>query len=310
MNYTLLLLILAGIAIIGIGIYYLLGSSHRSTYDHAVSQPSHPYENLALLDTLEHALTDPEYTPLTQLSHEERGLLVALEQAITDQYRVFCKIRLDELVSMPTVHPPLQPVAPVTDISSPPVDYLICTYPGLKPVGIVMPEYPTAATGQRIFFRQLLASSNIPLVTFPFKAEFTQPEVKTKLMEAFPVSLISSMPIPHTPSSSPPPKTANLLLVQPVNQTEQHCPQCSAPMIKRQVSKGPHVGRFFWACSNYPACKQLLTVKEETAIDEASRSCPTCGAPMAQLRVNKGPHAGKFFWACSTYPTCTYMTTH
>lgn len=309
MNYTLLLLILAGIAIIGIGVYYLLVSTHRLTYDNAASQPSHLYENMALLDTLEHALTDPEYTPLTQLSPEERGLLVALEQAITDQYRIFCKIRLDELVSMPTAHPQLQQMKPVTATSSPPVDYLVCTYPGLKPIGVVMSEDPTAATEQRVFFRQLLVSSNIPLVTFPFKAEFTQPEVKTKLMEAFPVSLISNVPIPHTPPSSPPQKTANLLLVQPVNQTEQDCPQCSAPMIKRQVSKGPHAGRFFWACSNYPDCKQLLAVKE-TATDEASRSCPTCGAPMAKLRVNKGPHAGKFFWACSTYPTCTYMTTH
>lgn len=309
MNYTLLLLILAGITIIGIGVYYLLGSPHRSAYDNTISQPSHPYENLALLDTLEHALTDPEYTPVTQLSPEERGLLIALEQAITDQYRVFCKIRLDELVSMPTLHLPLQQAEPATADSSAPVDYLICTYPGLKPVGIVMPEYPTAITEQRIFFRQLLVSSNIPLVTVPFKTEFTQPEVKTKLMEAFPVSLISNTPIPHSTPSSPPQKTINLLLVQPVKQAEQHCPQCSAPMIKRQVSKGPHTGRFFWACTNYPDCKQLLAVKE-TAIDEDSRSCPTCGAPMAKLRVNKGPHAGKFFWACSTYPTCTYMTTH
>jgi len=309
MNYTLLLLILAGIAIIGIGVYYLLGSSHRSSYDATDTPPSPPYENLALMDTLEHALTDPECTPQNQLSPEERTLLTALEQAITDQYRVFCKIRLDELVSMPTVHLPLQQSKPATAESSTPVDYLICTYPGLKPVGIVMPESPTAITEQRIFFRQLLVSSDIPLVTVPFKAEFTQPEVKTKLMEAFPVSLISNTPIPHSTPSSPSPKTTNLILVQPVMQAEQHCPQCSAPMMKRQVSKGPHAGRFFWACSNYPDCKQLLAVKE-TAIDGASRSCPTCGAPMAQLRVNKGPHAGKFFWACSTYPTCTYMTTH
>lgn len=309
MNYTLLLLILAGIAIIGIGFYFLLGSSHKSTYDNTVTPPSPPYENLALLDTLEHALTDPEYTPQNQLSPEERALLVALEQAITDQYRVFCKIRLDELVSMPTVHLPMQQIEPVTEKCPLPVDYLICTYPGLKPVGVVMPEHPTAETAQRAFFRQLLFSSNIPLTAFPLKAGFTQPEVKTKLLEAFPVSLISSIPIPHSAPSSPPPQTSNLLLVQPAMKAEQNCPQCSAPMIKRQVSKGPHAGRFFWACSNYPSCKQLLAAKE-TVVDNTSRSCPACGAPMAQLRVNKGPHTGKFFWACSTYPTCTYMTTH
>jgi hypothetical protein len=307
MNYTLLLLILTGITAIGIGFYFLLGDPHRSAYDTTTIPP--PHETMALLDTLKYALTDPEYTPVTQLSPEERGLLAALEHAITDQYRVFCKIRLDELVSMPTAHPPSQQTEPVTDKQSLPVDYLICTYPDLKPVGVVMQKYPTAVTTQRVFFSQLLISSNIPVTTFPFKSEFTQPEVKTKLLEAFPVSLISSVPIPHGSPSTPPPKTSNLLLVQQAAQAEQKCPQCSAPMIKRQVSKGPHAGRFFWACSNYPTCKQLLAVNK-TATDDDSRSCLACGAPMAQLRVNKGPHAGKFFWACSTYPTCTYMTTH
>ena len=307
MNYTLILLILTGIIAKGIGFYFLLGNSRRSAYDTTAVPLLH--ENIALLDTLKHALTDPEYTPLTPLSPEERGLLVALEQAITDQHRVFCKIRLDELVSMPTTHLALQQPEPVTDKQSLPVDYLICTYPDLKPVGVVMPEYPTAATTQRIFFRQLLISSNIPLTTFPFKSEFTQPEVKTKLLEVFPISLISNVPIPHSTPSSPPSKTSNLLLVQPAARAEQNCPQCSAPMIKRQVSKGPHAGRLFWACSNYPTCKQLLAA-DKTATDDDSRSCQACGAPMARLQVNKGPHAGKFFWACSTYPTCTYMTTH
>ncbi len=33
------------------------------------------------------------------------------------------------------------------------------------------------------------------------------------------------------------------------------CPQCSAPMVLRQASRGAHAGRAFWGCSTFPRCK-------------------------------------------------------
>jgi ssDNA-binding Zn-finger/Zn-ribbon topoisomerase 1 len=40
------------------------------------------------------------------------------------------------------------------------------------------------------------------------------------------------------------------------------CPKCEAVMVKRQAAKGPHAGKFFWACSAYPKCRQVVAIGE------------------------------------------------
>jgi methyl-accepting chemotaxis protein len=40
-------------------------------------------------------------------------------------------------------------------------------------------------------------------------------------------------------------------------QKERVCPSCNKAMKKRNVSKGPHAGKQFWVCSDYPACASL-----------------------------------------------------
>ncbi len=36
------------------------------------------------------------------------------------------------------------------------------------------------------------------------------------------------------------------------------CPKCSAPMIEKTATKGKWVGKSFWGCSRYPACKGII----------------------------------------------------
>ena len=33
------------------------------------------------------------------------------------------------------------------------------------------------------------------------------------------------------------------------------CPRCNTPMVLREVRRGPHAGRKFWGCVNYPKCR-------------------------------------------------------
>jgi len=37
------------------------------------------------------------------------------------------------------------------------------------------------------------------------------------------------------------------------------CPSCGAEMVLRTAKKGPNTGNQFWGCSNYPACKSILS---------------------------------------------------
>jgi four helix bundle suffix protein len=40
------------------------------------------------------------------------------------------------------------------------------------------------------------------------------------------------------------------------------CPDCDAPMKRRQAKTGPNAGKEFWGCATYPKCKGVLKIAE------------------------------------------------
>lgn len=75
--------------------------------------------------------------------------------------------------------------------------------------------------------------------------------------------------------------------------TDKICDKCGAPMI---INSGKYGA--YYACSNYPNCKNIKPVNEKTAIP-TDRICDKCGGVMVERE-------GKFgkFLACSNYPKC------
>ncbi len=75
--------------------------------------------------------------------------------------------------------------------------------------------------------------------------------------------------------------------------TEVLCEKCGAPMI---INSGKYGN--YYACSNYPKCKNIKAVNEKVAIP-TDKICPKCGGMMVERE-------GKFgkFLACSNYPKC------
>lgn len=115
------------------------------------------------------------------------------------------------------------------------------------------------------------------------------------------------------------------------------CPSChKSNIVKRIASKGKNKGHIFFACNNYPKCKNIYN-------DEPTKlSCSTCGAMMLKDKDNnlycsnhcdekkeevlaqtndvvcpvcnkghlvkrvasKGKNKGNIFYGCSNYPRC------
>ncbi len=77
--------------------------------------------------------------------------------------------------------------------------------------------------------------------------------------------------------------------------TDVLCEKCGAPMI---INSGKYGN--YYACSNYPACKNIKSVNEKVAIP-TEMICPKCGGMMVERQ-------GKFgkFLACSNYPKCKH----
>lgn len=89
-----------------------------------------------------------------------------------------------------------------------------------------------------------------------------------------------------------------------LQETEQQCPSCGAPMVVKEGRFGP-----FLACSGYPQCRTTRPVKAESISEEGilppqdASLCPKCGSPMT---VRNG-RFGRFL-ACTRYPECKGAT--
>ncbi len=72
------------------------------------------------------------------------------------------------------------------------------------------------------------------------------------------------------------------------------CELCGADMVLRQGRYGD-----FYACSNYPKCKNTKTKNGMTGI-----KCPDCGADV----ISKFTRSKKQFYSCENYPKCKFST--
>ncbi|MFW6008187.1 MAG: type I DNA topoisomerase [archaeon] len=81
--------------------------------------------------------------------------------------------------------------------------------------------------------------------------------------------------------------------------SDKKCDKCGADMY---IKKGKH-GKFL-ACSDYPKCKNTISLEEKKAkFKKSNKKCDKCGA---DLLIKKGKY-GEFL-ACSAYPKCKNTT--
>ncbi len=72
------------------------------------------------------------------------------------------------------------------------------------------------------------------------------------------------------------------------------CEKCGSPMVIRSGAYGN-----FYACSNYPKCKNTLPIKNEIGV-----KCPICnGEILSRRSKNK-----TVFFSCENYPKCTFSS--
>ena len=72
------------------------------------------------------------------------------------------------------------------------------------------------------------------------------------------------------------------------------CDKCGSPMVIRSSAYGN-----FYACSNYPSCKNTLPIKNEIGV-----KCPKCGGQI----ISKRSKSRTLFYSCENYPTCSFSS--
>jgi hypothetical protein len=209
--------------------------------------------------TVEYERRSSPFTPA------ERSFLMVVEQALDSRYRVFGKVRLDDLIKPADSPAGGNPITAQNRFNRYHVDFVVCTANELALVGVLALEDPSHGhedrAGRGGFIDLALAMAGIPVLRFPAKKGYQLQEVRARLAELLhpktgAVLKAVGVDVPHNP-------TLDAIMeshpVQPDSDVTT-CPSCSATMVKRQVVTGHNVGVLFWACSTFPMCSQVVKI--------------------------------------------------
>jgi len=200
---------------------------------------------------------DPLFSPA------ERSFLGVLEQVLDSRYRVLGKVRLGDIVKPAKELSNSKRVTAQNKINQKHVDFVICSAADLAVVGVVeLDDKSHEKEGRAVrdeFVNQMLAGAKIPVIHFPVKKGYELREVRAKLVEA-----LELMPEPSEQTAAKeevPVLVSQKIAEQRTENVAPTCPKCAAVMQKKQAMKGPHAGKWFWACPAFPKCQQIVAIE-------------------------------------------------
>lgn len=197
----------------------------------------------------------------------ERSFLAVLEQALDGRYRVFGKVRLGDIVQPGRGLSISNRTTASNKINQKHVDFVVCNASDLVVIGVVELDDKSHALEKRVardeFVDHALTSALIPIARFQVKKGYVLQEVRAKLADAFalPEEVMEAAVVEEeVVSVQPEPVVVPETPIVQVDESAPVCAKCAAVMVKRQAKNGPYAGKFFWACSAYPKCRQVVAI--------------------------------------------------
>ena len=215
--------------------------------------PTHPEGT----DVLPYVLGDALFTAA------ERSFLGVLDQAVGNEYRVFGKVRVADVVAVAKGTPkPLWQKA-FNQISAKHFDFVLCRPNDLKPVCVIelndQSHSKASRQGRDKFLERVCTAAGIPLIFFPAKGTYTLAEIQVSIANA-----LGAKREPSAVIASPPPGEVNVSAIEQDFDSAQEinsvpdCPRCSSQMVRRKAKRGENAGKAFWGCTKFPACRGMV----------------------------------------------------
>ncbi len=207
-------------------------------------------------------------------SPAERSFLGVLEQAVGDDFQIFGKVRLNDVIRVQKGLPRAAWQAAYNRIDRKHIDFVICKRDDFSIVAGIELDDKTHARKDRVerdgFLEQAFAATGISLLRFPARKGYVLEEVKSQLSAVCSPSPDIKM-APGGPSEKPVVESdvATQVVVedQPVEIAAEDpspaspvCQKCGAEMVKRTASKGKHAGELFLACAGFPKCRNVMPI--------------------------------------------------
>lgn len=163
----------------------------------------------------------------------ETAFLYALEKAVGDEYRIFGKVRLADIVDT-EVYRGVGDKA-FSLIAYKHIDFLLCDKSSLAIVcAVELDDWMHQSEKRKIKDAEktyALNSAAIPLVRFSVHSSYVLREIKRKVLDGIGNPVFAQL------------------------SRDLSCPKCGADVVARVAKSGVHRGNLFVGCSGYPDCK-------------------------------------------------------
>jgi very-short-patch-repair endonuclease len=197
----------------------------------------------------------------------ERSLLGVLDQILSDKYRVLLKVRVADLLEIQKGASKSLRQSAFNRISCKHVDFVVCDKNDLSILGIIELDDQSHKSARRqkrdSFLDSALNSAGIPIVRIRAQNTYSVVDIRNQLQNNFLFMTEKSETNPHRSVSD----SNDQGKTQPVSddtETIEFCPDCGAPLVKRQAKNGKFAGKHFMACSNFPKCRKIVPIKQAT----------------------------------------------
>lgn len=194
------------------------------------------------------------------LSPAEQNFFHVLQQAVNGRWLIFTKVSLGDLFYAQSGDR-VQNQAYRNKINRKHVDFLLCRTDTLRPVlGIELDDASHQRADRQTrdaFVEDVFGAASLPLLRQPVQRSYAVRELAQAI-----TATIGEPPAETSRSATPTPMPATPApKKKPAD--PPHCPKCGQPMVLRVVKKeGPHKGKKFWGCRDFPKCRGVVEFTE------------------------------------------------
>ncbi|MCA9236635.1 MAG: DUF2726 domain-containing protein [Planctomycetales bacterium] len=195
------------------------------------------------------------------LSPAEFSFFKVLVGAIDGQAVVCCKVNLADLFFAIGENK----VGTSNRINRKHVDFLVCDPVTMKPrCGIELDDASHQRKGRQErdeLVEAVFAAAELPLVRVAVQTAYSAALLRQQIAPYLGVQAAAIATPPPRPAPPPPPQaTAPPPLAAAAPSQPPLCPKCQVAMVVRVAKKGPRAGQKFFACPNYPNCREIVPV--------------------------------------------------
>jgi hypothetical protein len=183
------------------------------------------------------------YETKNVLTPAERDFYQVLKSVVGEEATIFIKVGLQDIfkITDQSIYTTAR-----NRISTRHLDFLLCDPETFMPIAGIELDDSSHNREDRVrydeFKDRVFAAAVLPLIRFPVRAKFEAAEIRAVLQSYF-----------GKPETEEPKK---------IEQEQQPilCPKCGVPMVLKTAGKGAYKGQVFYACPNFPKCREKKPV--------------------------------------------------